>query len=265
MFKTVNIMGYKILQEHISSIKIENSDKTIVNTLNAHSYVTAKNDKKFKEALEKSDLLIPDGSGIVLASSFLNKEAIQKIAGDDLHQYLLSELQKTGGKCFYMGSSESTLDKIHEKLAKDFPNVEVESYSPPFKDEFSEKENEEIISKINAFSPNVLFVGMTAPKQEKWLYENKKHLNFDIASSIGAVFDFYAGTVKRPSIFWQNMHLEWLPRLCSEPKRLWKRNFVSTPLFLFELFLYKISIKKSKVLTYSSSNHELVEQVIHSS
>lgn len=87
-------------------------------------------------------------------------------------------------------------------------------------------------------------LGMTALKQEKWLHAHKEHLNFKIASSLGAVFDFYAGTVVRPSQFWIDMHLEWLPRLLKEPKRLWKRNFVSTPLFLTEMMLYKMDVKK---------------------
>ncbi len=100
-----------------------------------------------------------------------------------------------------------------------------------------------LLNLINDFSPDVLFVGMTAPKQEKWLHEFKDRLNFDVASSIGAVFDFYVGTVKRPSKIWIKLHLEWLPRLLKEPKRLWRRNFISTPLFFFEILKFKFKIK----------------------
>ena len=143
-----------------------------------------------------------------------------------------------------MGASQHTLDKIHERIAREYPSVKVGSYSPPFKPEFTDEENAEIIAKVNAFGPDVLFIGMTAPKQEKWLHAHKEQLNFKIASSIGAVFDFYAGTVVRPSQLWIDMHLEWLPRLLKEPKRLWKRNFVSTPLFLKDMMLYKTRLKK---------------------
>jgi len=262
MFKIINVMGYSILKDKLTSIKIDKSKKQIINTINSHSYITAKNDKKFREALDASDVLIPDGSGITLASKFLNANNLDKIAGYDLHQHLLQELNDNFSKCFYMGSSPSTLNKICERLSIEFPNIKVESYSPPFKAEFTDEENSEIISRINEFNPNVLFIGMTAPKQEKWLQANREELNFNIASSIGAVFDFYAGTVQRPSEFWVNAHLEWLPRLFSEPKRLWRRNFVSTPLFIFEFFLYKLAIKKSKILTYSPSNHDFVEQTV---
>ncbi|MDC0590214.1 WecB/TagA/CpsF family glycosyltransferase, partial [Porticoccaceae bacterium] len=86
---------------------------------------------------------------------------------------------------------------------------------------------------------------MTAPKQEKWLFQHSEQLCFKVASSIGAVFDFYAGTVDRPSDFWIKIHLEWLPRLLKEPKRLWRRNFISTPVFIFDIIKY---IKSSNTI-----------------
>jgi N-acetylglucosaminyldiphosphoundecaprenol N-acetyl-beta-D-mannosaminyltransferase len=233
----MNIMGYEIFTDELELIDIKT--KKVINTINPHSYVTAKSDKKFKESLLASDLLIPDGSGIVLAAKQINKKTIKKIAGADLHVFLLNKMHEENGKVFYMGALQNTLDKIEKKIKKEYPNITVSSFSPPFKDEFSKDENQEIINKVNTFNPDVLFVGMTAPKQEKWLHVNKDKLNFKVASSIGAVFDFYAGTVKRPNQFWINTHLEWLPRLLKEPKRLWRRNFVSTPLFLIDILTYK--------------------------
>ena len=85
----------------------------------------------------------------------------------------------------------------------------------------------------------MLFIAMTAPKQEKWLNKHRDHIDVNIICSIGAVFDFYAGTVERSSQFWIDNHLEWLPRLFMEPERLWKRNFISTPLFLWDILIYK--------------------------
>ncbi|WP_206598078.1 WecB/TagA/CpsF family glycosyltransferase [Sulfurovum riftiae] len=237
-------MGYDIFVDDISTINVDAGQKQVINTLNPHSYVTAKEDKFFEEALRSSDVLLPDGSGIVLAAKQVYNEEIQKIAGSDLHIYLLEELNKTGGSVFYMGASQHTLDKIHERIAREYPSVKVGSYSPPFKPEFTDEENAEIIKRVNAFGPDVLFIGMTAPKQEKWLHTHKEKLDFKIASCIGAVFDFYAGTVIRPSQFWIDMHLEWLPRLFKEPKRLWRRNFVSTPLFLLDMFMYRLGMKK---------------------
>ena len=240
---TLSIMSYDVFTGDLSAIK-PTGKRWVVNTINPHSYVTAKSDPLFEEALRASDILLPDGSGIVLAARQISNAQILKIAGSDLHIHLLEMLNKEGGSVFYMGASQKTLDAIHERIAREYPHVRVGSYSPPFKPVFSEEENEAIIEKVNAFKPDVLFVGMTAPKQEKWLHAFKERLDFKIAASIGAVFDFYAGTIARPSQFWIDLHLEWLPRLLKEPRRLWRRNFVSTPLFLWDMLLYKWGVKR---------------------
>jgi len=237
----MEIMNYEVFIDELNTIDLKT--KKVINTINPHSYVTAKSDKYFNEALNDSDILIPDGSGIVLAAKQIYGKNIKKIAGTDLHTFLLEKMNQQSGKIFYMGASQNTLDKIESKLQAEYPNITFTSYSPPFKPEFSDEDNSIIIEKINTFSPDVLFIGMTAPKQEKWLHQHKDNLNFKVASSIGAVFDFYAGTVERPSQFWLNLHLEWFPRLLKEPKRLWKRNFVSTPLFLIDILLFKIGVK----------------------
>lgn len=237
-------MGYHVLAEDIENIKIDDDAKRIINTINPHSYVIAKKDEWFQQALLTSDMLLPDGSGKVLAAKQILKVKIKKIAGSDLHMHLLKELNEKGGSCFYMGGRQKSLDKIKERLSKEFPNVKAGFYSPPYRENFLGEENEEILNQIKTFDPDVLFVGLTAPKQEKWLYRNKDNLDFKIACCIGAVFDFYAGTAKRSSPFWVRNHMEWLPRLVREPKRMWRRNFVSTPIFLKDMMLFKAGIKK---------------------
>lgn len=128
-------------------------------------------------------------------------------------------------------------------MNKNFPNVNVcGTYSPPFKAEFSEQDNQAMADAINAANTNVLWVGMTAPKQEKWIYQNKDKLNVNFIGAIGAVFDFYSGSKKRAPDWVCKMGLVWLPRLLREPGRLWKRNFVSSPLFLIEVFKQKLGV-----------------------
>ncbi|QYH38976.1 WecB/TagA/CpsF family glycosyltransferase [Algoriphagus sp. NBT04N3] len=234
----MNLLGYKIKLELPS---LDNSTILIINTINPHSYCVAKKDKDFSLALTSSDYLIPDGVGIVLASYFLNNQKIQKISGFDLHIHFLNLLQsRGGGRVFYLGASEGTLSLIKKRLKEDFPTLEVKTYSPPFKNKFTEEENQDMILDINRFDPDVLFVGMTAPKQEKWVYQHKSQLKAKVVCSIGAVFDFYAGTVKRPSQFWIDLGLEWFPRFIKEPKRLWRRNLISTPQFIFEVLRAKL-------------------------
>lgn len=212
------------------------NEQLVINTINPHSFCVAEKDNAFKKALIDSDILIPDGEGIVWGVKKTSGKQIKKIAGFDLHKHCLELLKKQGGgKVFYLGASQSTLDKIHEKLKSEYPTLEIASYSPPYKPSFSAEENEVMRNKVNDFTPDILFVGMTAPKQEKWVNQNHTELNAKIICAIGAVFDFYAGTVKRPSDFWIKLKLEWLVRFLREPKRLFKRNFISTPQFIMHV------------------------------
>jgi len=222
----------------------------LVNTVNPHAYCVAKRDAAFRDALRASSVLLPDGVGIVWAALLLKGKRIRKTAGADLHQFMLRKLEREGGTCFYLGASQKTLDLIKAKLEKEYPNIKAGFYSPPYKPEFSEEDNENIFKSIHDFTTSpphhltTLFVGMTAPKQEKWAYLHRDRLDAKYICSIGAVFDFYAGTVKRSSPFWIGIGLEWLPRLLREPKRLYKRVFFSGPEFLWDLFLYFVRIKR---------------------
>ena len=236
--KLKKIINDKIYIAPLTTLRTEK--RCIINTFNPHSYCEAKKDTVFSRALLDSDILLPDGSGIILAAKILNGKKIKKIAGADLHQYLLEKANAKGQKVFYLGSSENTLQLIVNRINQEFSNIQVKSYAPPFKQEFSNEETSAMIDAINTFKPDILFVGMTAPKQEKWVYLNKDRLRSNIIASVGAVFDFYAGTAKRAGIFWIKLGLEWLPRLIKEPKRLWKRNFISTPVFLWDLLKEKL-------------------------
>ena len=235
----------EITKNKIYSLSLSNIDiskKYIINTINPHSYILAKNDSIFSKALLTSNILLPDGSGIILATRILNNRKIKKIAGSDIHQYLLEQANAVKQKVFYLGASENTLQLICQKIQNEFPDIEVAVYSPPFKSEFSDEDTDKMIATINSFQPDILFVGMTAPKQEKWVYKNQNILNARIIASIGAVFDFYSGTVQRSGPIWIKLGLEWMPRLVKEPKRLWRRNFISTPLFLIDLSIEKLNM-----------------------
>jgi N-acetylglucosaminyldiphosphoundecaprenol N-acetyl-beta-D-mannosaminyltransferase len=221
------------------------TSKTVINTINQYSYCIAEEDPKFKKALTESEILLPDGDGIVFAERLLSGKKIKKISGTDLHLHLLNVLNEKKGRCFYLGSSPSTLEKIKNKLNKEYPGIEVGTYSPPFKIQFTEQDNLDMIAAVNAFQTDVLFIGLTAPKQEKWSNEHKAALNANLICSIGAVFDFYAGTVKRPGEVWIKMRLEWLGRFVSEPKRMWRRYFYFGPVYLGMIMRIKMKVKNS--------------------
>ncbi|WP_192349515.1 WecB/TagA/CpsF family glycosyltransferase [Algoriphagus sp. Y33] len=217
--------------------------KTIINTLNQYSFCIAEEDKAFKSALMSSDVLLPDGISIVLSAKFLNGNQLEKIAGADLHDFVLKYLNNVYGSCFYLGSKQETLDAIQQKLGRSYPNISHASYSPPFRDEFSEEENEEMIARINEFCPDVLFVGMTAPKQEKWVHANRDKIQATYICTIGAVFDFYSETIDRPSDFWVRNGLEWFGRFIKEPKRLWRRYLLYGGIYVKYIVFSKLTHK----------------------
>lgn len=209
--------------------------KLLINTVNAYSFTKAQVDPLFAESLTKCDVLIPDGWSIVGACRFLNLKdrPVERTAGWDLFEYEMDWLNRKGGVVMFMGSSEKVLSLIREKAAEVYPNLKVETYSPPYKPEFSEEDNRNIIQAINQANPDLLWIGMTAPKQEKWVYSQWKQLDIHChCGSIGAVFDFFAGTAKRAPKIWQNIYMEWLYRLLLEPSRMWRRYIIGNAKFI---------------------------------
>ena len=195
----------------------------------------------------KGDVLIPDGASIVKACKWINAKSkpTERIAGWDLFESEMTRLNKRGGKCFFMGSSEKVLSLIQQRAKLEYPNITIETYSPPYKAEFSLEENQAIINAINNANPDLLWIGMTAPKQEKWTYIHWDKLNIHChVGTIGAVFDFFAGTVERAPIWWQEHSLEWLYRLIKEPKRMWRRYLIGNSIFIYNMIKEKMSFTK---------------------
>ena len=181
---------------------------------------------------------IPDGVSIVKACKWIKAKSQPKerIAGWDLFFFEMNKLEKKGGTVMFMGSSQKVLDLIVKRAAVDYPHLKVVTYSSPYKPEFSDEDNKAIIDAINAANPDLLWIGMTAPKQEKWTYSHWNELNiYCHVGTIGAVFDFFAGTVERAPIWWQEHGLEWLYRLMKEPKRMWRRYIIGNSLFLWNM------------------------------
>ena len=230
--------------------------KVLINTIYAYSYVVAQRDDLFAMALVNCDYLMPDGASIVMACRWLKAKSQPKerIAGWDLFAF---EMQRLEGRAkmddgrrlrvMFMGSSEKVLTLIRKQAAVDYPHLDVVTYSPPYKPEFSEEDNQMMIQAINEANPDLLWIGMTAPKQEKWSYQHWNELDIHChCGTIGAVFDFYAGTAKRAPQTWQEHSLEWLYRLLKEPKRMWRRYLIGNPLFLWNVM--KEKLRRSDVI-----------------
>ena len=240
--KTLTILGSKA---ELASLP---EGKLLINTVNAHSFNTAKKDQLFADALTNGDVLIPDGVSIVKACRWIKAKSQPKerIAGWDLFSFEMEKLERESEELrtkseeskivMFMGSSQKVLDLIVKRAAVDYPHLKVVTYSPPYKPEFSDEDNRAIIDAINDANPDLLWIGMTAPKQEKWTYSHWNELNIHChVGTIGAVFDFFAGTVERAPIWWQEHGLEWLYRLLKEPKRMWRRYIIGNTLFLWNM------------------------------
>jgi len=247
-----NILGYEVysrshyeLVRDISSVFNTRSKGKILVCLNPHSYVESKSNRRFSAAIKSADWVVPDGVGIVLASRMLGGYIKDRITGADVFKLVTQCLNDNGGgKVFFLGSTEAVLRTISKKMSIEYPNIIVGSFSPPYKNHYSDEENQQMIDVINSMQPDILWVGMTSPKQDVWLLENISRLNVKFAAGIGAVFDFYSGRIKRSHEFYRKYGLEWLPRLIQEPRRLWRRTIVSVPIFLLSVIWFKINKAK---------------------
>lgn len=243
--KTKSILGYNVVSESTAAC-IEDIDDALASDLqncrwlaclNPHSYAVAKSDRSFFDALSVADWVVPDGIGIVIGGRFLGKALSERITGFEIFTGTMSALNARGGSVFFLGSSDDTLKQIALKLPIDYPNVRLAGiYSPPFKPKFNKDDLRQMIEAITSVDVDVLWVGMTAPKQEKWVAQNRDKLPVKFVGAIGAVFDFYSGKVKRSHPFFRKFGLEWFPRLMQQPRRLWRRMCVSAPIFLWDVF-----------------------------
>jgi N-acetylglucosaminyldiphosphoundecaprenol N-acetyl-beta-D-mannosaminyltransferase len=239
--KSTSICGNEIIK-HIYN---KNKKTKFISTVNTNSLLLLNKDKIFKKALISSNWIIPDGYGAVFACKLLGLNIKERITGSDIFNDLNYKLNKQK-KCkyFFLGSTTKTLKLISKKMKLDYPNIKITGYlSPPFKTAFSKTENNKMIKYINRKKTEVLWIGLTQPKQEKWVYENYSKLNVKFIGSIGAVFDFYAGQVKRAPRFLQILGFEWFYRVLQDPKRLWKRYFYSNFNFFLKIVPYLLYLR----------------------
>ena len=239
---TIDSLGFKLFSDSLDKIQLNNSDVQTLNTISPNSYGISTKDKLFREALKNSDYLVLDGVYFALASIFLNGKNIRKNHGPDVFDFYIKKMNIEHGRVFFLGSSKETLKKMEDRLTIEYPFITSEFLSPPFKNEFTQEENNLMVESINKFKPDIIFVGMTCPKQEKWSYLNKKRINAKLICSVGAVFDWYAGNQKNIHPLWWKLRLAWLKRTIDRPEIL--KRYPNIGIFFSHLFLAFIGIKK---------------------
>lgn len=207
-------------------------DSRVVCICNAHSVVTARQDKEFAAAVNSADMATPDGAPVAWLMRRLGASGQQRINGPDLMLRYCEAAAKRGESIYLYGGAETTLSILRDELPKRFPGLVIAgSHSPPFR-ALSEEEDAAIVRDINDSGAGTIWVSLGCPKQEKWMAAHRGRIN-GVMIGVGAAFDYHAGVISRAPLWMQNNGLEWLHRLASEPRRLWKRYFVTNTLFIW--------------------------------
>ena len=245
--KTCNILGVNInvtnIEETVNIIieNIEDIKGDYICVSNTHTTVISYEDEYYKKIQNSGFMALPDGKPLSIVSKKRGFREAERVTGPDLMEEIFKISEERGYSHYFYGSTQETLDILRVKLNEKYPNMKIAGmYSPPFR-EMTEEEDKEVIRDINKISPDFVWVGLGAPKQEIWMYKHKNKIN-GIMIGVGAGFDYHAEKIKRAPLVIQNMSLEWLYRLLQDPKRLWKRYFI----YNYKFIAY--SILKRKVL-----------------
>lgn len=206
-------------------------------TCNVDHLIKLQSDAHFREVYSQAEAVVADGMPIVWASRLLRSPLKQRVTGSDIVPALGHLLAQRGYRIFLLGAAEGIAERAKHNLEAQFPEIEiVGTYSPSYGFEQNEKECEWITAMIRSKKPDIVLVGVGAPKQEKWIHRYHQQYGAPISIGVGAALDFMAGEVKRAPVFLQRTSLEWVWRLFQEPKRLWKRYLVDDMKFLGLLF-----------------------------
>ena len=206
---------------------------------NVRMVIEGYNDSSLQRIINQANVTAPDGKPISLFLKFFERIKQVRVCRMDLMPSLLKEAEAQGKSVFFYGSTEELLKIIVNKAKKEFPNLKISgNYSPPFR-VLTELENANIIKIIREASPDLIFVSLSCPKQEKWMAENRDKLGACLLG-VGLAFKVYAGIEKRLPVWMRNLSLEWGYRFYLEPKRLWKRYLFTNSYFLFLTFNHMI-------------------------
>ncbi len=253
----IDILGMRVnmvqMAEVIKTMEEWIIDKSQVNYIvasNAYDAVVSKKNIKVREATNSSNLTVPDGISLVMLLRIYGYPLKKRVYGPDLMLEFLKLAEVKGYSNFFYGSTREILNLLVSNLRVKFPRLNITgSYSPPFR-ELSSEEDKEVVDMINNASPDVLWVGLGTPKQQLWMYEHKDKLKAPVMVGVGAAFDFLAGTKPQAPRFIRDNGFEWLFRLITEPRRLWKRYIINGSLFVYyiarEVILNLIKVSREE-------------------
>lgn len=206
----------------------------MIYTPNTEIIMKAQDDPEFKAILNEGDLVIPDGIGVVLASKIHHLGLTERVPGIELMTMMLEYCNRTGKSIYLFGGQPKVAELAAIKIKETYPNLKIAGTRDGF---FESNQELHILDEINEKKPDILFVALGAPKQEKWINKYKKTINAKVAMGVGGALDVWAGTVKRAPVFFQKTGLEWFYRLLKQPTRIMR--MMSLPKFMIKVILTK--------------------------
>jgi N-acetylglucosaminyldiphosphoundecaprenol N-acetyl-beta-D-mannosaminyltransferase len=250
MPKRVNVLGVGISVLNLPSAleaiaaAVRERRKGYVCVTGVHGVMEAQDDPDFKRILNDAFLCTPDGMPMVWAGKLNGHREMQRVYGPDLMLDLCAWSETSGAKHFFYGGADGVAELLVRKLKEKFPKLQVVgTFTPPFR-KLNAAEEENLAKQISAAQPDILWVGLSTPKQEKFMAEYLPKLDATVMIGVGAAFDFHSGRVKQAPRWMQRSGLEWFYRLCSEPRRLGKRYLRNNPLFALKFFGQLSGLKK---------------------
>ncbi len=207
-------------------------------TPNSEMVMAAVKDEEFKDILNSADLLTADGIGIIYASKILGSPIRERAAGYDISLKVIEKMALGGKKLYLFGAAPGVAETARKNLEEKFPGIEIVGIHDGY---FDAEEETRVILDINEKEPDVLFVCLGSPKQEKWIFANKDKLRARVAMGLGGCLDVYAGNVKRAPDIYIKLGLEWMYRLMKEPKRFFR--MLALPKFMIKVIWHKITKK----------------------
>jgi len=233
-----DLISYHVVMDTIRRWK-QLGERHYISITNPHSVMLCQRDLKMQKAIQTADLVTPDGIGILLAAYLLGYPHNGRVTGPELMLKLCDWGRKYGYRHFFYGGAEGVAEKLKERLCRKYPGLQVAgTYSPPFKT-LSRREDQTVVEQINSTEPDILWVGLGAPKQEKWMAKHLGCIQATVMIGVGAAFDFHSGRIKRSPAWMRKVGLEWAYRLIYNPKRMWRRN-IDSPIFLSKVIWQRI-------------------------
>ena len=250
MTKRVNVLGVGLsvlnLRTALEAIAaaVRERRKGYICVTGVHGVMEAQDDPAFKKILNGAFLCTPDGMPMVWAGKLDGHGEMTRVYGPDLMLDVCAWSETSGCKHFFYGGADGVAELLAQKLKAKFPKLQVVgTYTPPFR-ALNETEVKALQEQIRVAQPDMLWVGLSTPKQEKFMAEFLPQLDVTLMVGMGAAFDFHSGRISQAPRWMQRTGLEWFYRLCCEPRRLWKRYLRNNPLFVLNFFLQRTGLKK---------------------